>query len=124
MKFIIRWIVAAIAVGAAVWLVPGITAVGGSDSMYAIAITALVLGFVDAVVKPIVKFISLPATIVTLGLFLLVVNAAMLVLASWLSTNLFGMGIVIDDLGSAVIGAVIVSIVTALMNGILGVEKK
>ena len=120
MKFIIRWIVTTIAVGLAVWLVPGITIVGGEDALWALAVMGLALSAVDALVKPVVKAFSLPATIMTLGLFLLIINGAMLLLASWLSTTMFGIGVEIDTFGSAVLGAIIVSIVGA----IFGLDKK
>ena len=120
MKFIIRWIITTVAVAAAVWLIPGITTVGGGEAIYAIAVMGLALAVVDALVKPIVKVLSLPATIMTLGLFLLIINAAMLLLASWLSTSIFGMGVVIDTFGSAVLGSIIVSIVGA----IFGIDKQ
>lgn len=116
MKFIIRWIITTAAVAAAVWLVPGITTVGGGDAIYALAVMGLALSVVDALVKPIVKVFSLPATILTLGLFLLVINAAMLLLASWLSTSIFGIGVEIDTFTSALIGAIIVSIVGTLFG--------
>ena len=120
MKFIIRWIITTLAVGLAVWLVPGITTVGGEGGLYALAVMGLALAVVDALVKPIVKVFSLPATIMTLGLFLLIINAAMLLLASYLSTTIFGMGVVIDTFGSAVLGSIVVSIVGA----IFGLDKK
>ena len=120
MKFIIRWIITTLAVGLAVWLVPGITTVGGEEGIYALAVMGLALAVVDALVKPIVKVFSLPATIMTLGLFLLIINAAMLLLASYLSTTIFGMGVVIDTFGSAVLGSIVVSIVGA----IFGLDKK
>ena len=74
MNFIIRWIVTAIAVGVAVWIVPGITTVGPNGTI-AIAIGALVLSLVNVSIKPIAQMLSLPITVLTLGIFFLVVNA-------------------------------------------------
>lgn len=119
MKFLIRWIVTAIAVGAAVWLVPGITTVGG-DATIAIAVMALVFSLVNIAVKPIAQFLSLPITVLTLGIFYLVVNALLLELAAWAATGLFGSGIAIAGFGSALVGSIIISIVSALVNGLIG----
>lgn len=117
MGFVGTWFVTAIAVGAAIWLVPGIEVVGGT---YAAAIfTALFLALVNAGIKPIVQVLSLPATILTLGLFSFVVNAFMLELASFLARNITHAGILIDGFGAALLGAIVISIVTMLLDGIV-----
>ncbi len=119
MNFIIRWIATAIAVGAAVWLVPGITTVG-SDATIAIAVGALVLSLINIVLKPILQVISLPITVLTLGVFYVIVNALLLELAAWAATGLFGSGIAVDGFGAAFIGSIIISIVSAIVNSVLG----
>ena len=80
----------------------------------------LFLGFVNSLIKPLLTFISFPLTILTLGIFQLVINSFMLELASWLSVNLLGSGIAISGFFSALAGSIIVSI--ACM--ILGVATK
>ena len=119
MSFIIRWIVTAIAVGVAVWIVPGISAVGDNATI-AVAALALVLSLINVILKPILQFLSLPITILTLGIFYLVVNALLLELAAWAAGGMFGSGIVIDGFGSAFLGSIVVSIVSAIANGIVG----
>lgn len=119
MNFIIRWIVTAIACGAAVWIVPGISTVG-SDSTIAVVIMALVLSLINVSLKPILQFLSLPITVITLGIFYLIVNALLLELAAWAATGIFGSGIYIDGFGSAVLGSIVISIVSAIVNGIVG----
>lgn len=119
MKFIIRWIATAIAVGAAVWIVPGITTVG-SNATVAVAAGALVLSLINLSIKPILQVLSLPITVLTLGIFCLVVNALLLELAAWASTGLFGSGIAVSGFGAAFFGSIIISIVSALVNGLLG----
>jgi len=119
MNFFARWIVCAIAVGAAVWIVPGITTVGGDSSLVNVAVLALVLALIDMSIKPVLKFLSMPITFLTLGVFNLVVNALMLELAAWAAGGLFGAGIAIDGFGSAFFGSIIISIVSALVNSIL-----
>lgn len=118
--FVGTWLATAVAVGCAVWLVPGITAVG--TSWEAAAFAALALALVNALVKPVLKALSLPITVLTLGLFGLVINALMLELASYLSLNVFGSGIQISSFWSAVIGAVIISVVASVVGGVIGVD--
>ena len=101
MRFIASWIACAVATMVAVALVPGIEAVGGT---YAGPIMcALALALVNATLKPITRALSLPLTLITFGLFLIVVNALMLEVASWLSRNIFHAGISIDSFGAALI---------------------
>lgn len=119
MKFLIRWLVTAIAVGVTVWIVPGITTVGGNATI-AIAVGALVLSLVNMVLKPILQALSMPITVLTLGIFYLIVNALLLELAAWAATGIFGSGIAIDGFGSAFIGSIVISIVSAIANGIIG----
>ena len=121
MKLLVRWLVTAIAVAVAVWIVPGITTFGGANSMaISIAVTALALALINMFVKPVVVFLSCPLTILTLGLFYLVINALMLELAAWASSGLLGMGISIDGFGSAFLGSIIISIVSMIVNGLVG----
>ena len=123
MKFIIRWIVATVAVGVAVWIVPGITVADHETSLSVIAICALALALLNVSIKPVIQFVSFPLTILTLGLFLLVINALMLMLAAWASTNLFGAGLEIDSFWSALLGGIIISIVTSIVNGIIAKDN-
>ncbi len=118
MEFIGRWAVTSIAVMSAVWLVPGIDTVGGD---YAGPIMcALALALVNATLKHILAILSLPITIVTLGLFYLVLNALMLELASYLSREIFHAGISIESFGSAFFGAIIISIVATVVGLVVG----
>ena len=119
MKFVVRWLITAIAVAAAIWLIPGIQVFGTDNVVLAIAIVSAVLAFINMFIKPIVQVLSCPLVILTFGLFLLVVNAAMLELAAWISGSLLHMGIAIDGFGSAVLGAIIISIVTMIANAIV-----
>lgn len=123
MGFIMRWLATAVAAGAAVWLVPGITVVGGSSEAMAIAVFALVFSLVNVVLKPILQALSMPITFLTLGLFYVVVNAALLMLAAKLSTEMFGAGLVVDSFGSAFLASIVISLVSAFVNGVLGKDK-
>ena len=120
MGFILRWLATAVAVGAAVWLIPGITVVGGSSEMMAIAVFALVLALINVTIKPILQFLGAPISFLTLGLFYLIINAVLLGLASYLSVGMFSAGVTIDSFGSALLGSIVISIVSAFVNGVLG----
>ena len=123
MSFLIRWVVTAIAVGAAVWIVPGITTVG-SDATVAVIAGALILSLINISIKPILQILSLPITVFTLGIFYLIVNALILELAAVVGTGLFGSGIAIDGLGSAILGSIVISIVSAIVNSVLGTDSR
>ena len=120
MRFLLNWIVTSLAVSVAAFIVPGIVPFGPMDAWICFAFTGLFLGSVNWLVKPLVTLISLPVTIMTLGIFQLVVNSFMLELAGWLSVNLLGAGIAIEGFWSAFFGGIIVSI----MCSILGVVTK
>ena len=114
MNLIIRLIINAIALVAADWFVEGISIQGGWLN---IAILALIFGVINAIIKPIVKVLSLPFILITLGLFTLVVNALMLMLTSWFSSSMQ-----IDGFGSAFWGAIIISLVSWLLSSFLSDE--
>ena len=67
MNFIIRWLVTAVAVGVAVWLVPGMEILGGTDAWVGIAIFGLILSLINISIKPIMQVLSLPISVITLG---------------------------------------------------------
>lgn len=125
MQFLMRLIVTALATAAAVWLVPGIslTASDTTDKVVTLLIVALIFGAVNAVIKPIVSVMSTCLIVLTLGLFMLVVNALMLMLTSWIGTQ-FGIGFHVDGFWAALIGAIIISVVGAVLGGLLGSGKK
>ncbi len=118
MKFILTWVLTALAVSVALYVVPGISFVG--TQWVAVFATALVLSLVNASVKPVPQLLSLPITCLTLGVFALVLNAALLGLTSWLSVNLLGTGIVIDGFGSALLGTIVIGLASALVNALTG----
>ena len=109
MNFIIRWIVTAIAVAAAVWIVPGIEVISGGASWVGIALFALILSLVNMSIKPILQVLSLPVTVLTLGIFYLIVNTLLLYVAAWLANGLFGAGFYIASFGSAFVASIVIS---------------
>ena len=120
MGIIMRVLITAVAVAAAVWLVPGVDIMGSGEAWTSVLLFAVVLSVVNAVVKPVLKVLSLPITILTLGLFSLFVNTIVLYLAAWLSTNSFGVVMYIDSFGSAFAAAAVISIVSAIANFFVG----
>ena len=123
LNFLIRTGVNAVALWVAAWLVDGIV-LAGDDTTFAakfttVILVALVFGVVNAVVKPIAKVLAFPAIVLTLGLFTFVVNAFLLQLTEWLSQPL-GLSFVITTFWwDAVIGALIITIVSMVLNWIL-----
>ncbi|MEJ2353586.1 MAG: phage holin family protein [Anaerolineales bacterium] len=114
MKLIIRWIIGAIAIAVAVWLVPGIR-IEGSSAWVVVALMAIILGFVNAIIRPILAFLSCGFIVLTLGLFMFIVNGISFWLASWIAVNWFNIGFYVDGLWPAILGSIVVSIVTFLL---------
>ncbi len=102
-------------IGLGIWLaikfVPGVSA----DSTSALIWASIALGLINAFVRPILLILTLPLTVVTLGLFLLVLNAGMLNLAGW-----FVDGFEVSGFWSAVFGAIVISIMSALCSNFIG----
>lgn len=118
MKFILWVLVNALALGAAVWLLDGITLTGDSDSDKLLTLlgVALVFGVVNAVVRPVLKLLTLPFIILTLGLLVFVINAAMLMLTSEIADGL-DLGFRVDEFWwTAIWGAIIISVTSTLLG--------
>ena len=120
MRFIIWVVVNALALAAAVALLDGIELTGDTDADKAITLigVALIFGVVNAVVGPVVKLLSLPFIILTLGLLLFVINALLLLLTEWIS-RAFGLGFSVDGFWTAVLGAIIITVVTWALEFVL-----
>jgi putative membrane protein len=119
MGFVIRTIVTAVSLWVADYLLAGIRfeppsyGLGAQgDQVAALLLTAVVLGVLNAIVRPILLLLSLPITLITLGLFILVINGVVL----WLASLIPVLGFEIADPLSAIIGALIVSVVSWLLN--------
>ena len=110
-SFLLRWLILALAIAIAAALNGGIEVHGGFLAYMGVA---AILGLVNALVRPIVRLFSLPITIVTLGLFSVVINALTLLLAAALSSVLS-----IENFWDAIVGAIIISIVSTFLNWLL-----
>lgn len=123
-NFVVKTLANAGALAVAVWLMKDITLSGGSTGpkVWTLILVALVFGVVNWLVKPIVKVLSFPLFILTLGLITLVVNALMLLLTSWLADKL-DLQFHVDGFWTAVLGGLIVAIVSWAMHLVLPDEK-
>ena len=116
MGFVMRWLVTAIAAGVAVWLIPGINIIGGTEAWIAVALFGLVLSLTNMIIRPILEVLSAPITCLTLGLFYLVINVAVIYIAAAITNGLFGVGIVVSGFFSALFASIVISLVSAVLN--------
>ena len=115
MRFLLRLVVNAAAVFLAANLVPGIAVTGFGVAL----IAGLILGFVNAIIKPVLFVLTLPFTIVTLGVFIFVVNAICLALVAWVSP-----GFTISGFWAAFFGAIFVSLVSWALSALLEDKRR
>jgi putative membrane protein len=111
-KFLLRWLINAVALYIAARIVPGIHI---GDSVLVVLGVALVFGLVNAIIRPILKLLTCPFIILTLGLLTLVINAAMLLLTSALSRAV-GLTFIVEGFWPAFWGALVVSIVSLVVT--------
>jgi putative membrane protein len=114
--FIIRWLILSAAVWVAAELVGGIHLEGWESTL----LVGLILGLLNAIVRPILVLISLPLTVITLGLFLLVLNTAMLGLTAWIAGKFDDIQFAIDGFWPAFFGALIISVVSWVLGMFIG----
>ena len=115
-KLLVRWVITALAIFVAALMVPGIRVTGTAWVAY--AAMAIILGLVNALVRPVLKILTCPLILLTLGLFTLVING----FTFWLSAriaNLLGIGFYVDGFWPAFWGALIVSIVSVILSALV-----
>ena len=112
--FLIRWIIVAIALIVTVYVVPGIDVTG--NGLVAVLGMAFILGFINAILRPILAILSCGFILLTLGLFMLVINAFTLWLSSQIAVNWFGLGFYVNGFWPAFWGALVVSIVSFFLS--------
>lgn len=110
-RFLIHWLVIALALWVTAYVLPGVDV----DSTQALAIAAIVLGLVNALIRPVLTILTLPITILTLGLFYLVINGLTFLLASKLVS-----GFHVAGFWWAVLGALLVSIISSFVGAFAG----
>jgi putative membrane protein len=119
-SFIIRILVNAVALAVTIMLVPGIYFNGGIGSLL---VLALIFGVVNAVIKPLFSFLTCGFYIITLGLFTFIANAVMLYFTSSIAT-FFGIDFTLENFWAAIIGALVISIISFILSMVFGGKEK
>jgi putative membrane protein len=121
---ILAWLLSnAVALAVAAWLLDGISFDGPSsplgeevqEKIVPLLLAAAIMGLVSVFVEPVVKLLSLPFIVLTIGLFLLVINALMLMLTAWIA-GLLGIGFHVDGFWAALLGSIIITLVTGFID--------
>ncbi len=120
MRLIVRVLVTAAAVGVAAWVLGGIR-VDGTTGRQVVSVLGVgaILALVHLLVRPIVRTLAIPLYVLTLGLVTFVINALMLMLAAWIGARL-DLAFRIQDFWSALLGALIVSVVSVVLSKVVG----
>tara|TARA_B100000470_G_C19463955_1_gene247134 strand:+ start:109 stop:477 length:369 start_codon:yes stop_codon:yes gene_type:complete len=108
-SFLIRWAVNVVAIWVAFQIVPGVTPI--TNSVDAVIVNALIFGLVNSIIRPLLRFVTCPLIIATLGLGTLIINTCMFLLAGWIGIYL-GYGFSVDGFVAAFLGALVVSVVS------------
>ncbi len=126
MKIVVWLIVNVLALGAAVWIVPGITMSNGqtlSERLLYLVVVGGLFGLLTSFIKPALQILSIPLIVLTLGIFLLVINALMLMLMSQISESL-DLGLHVSGFWAAFFGGIVISIAGMALEGILPEVKE
>jgi len=118
-RILLRWLINALAIYVASKVVPGIYV----RDEWAIVAVALILGLVNAFIRPLLKFFTCPLIVLTLGLFLFVINAAMLGFTAWVAGQ-FGIGFEVANFWAALWGALVISLVSLALTLLIRGEEK
>jgi putative membrane protein len=113
--FIVRWLLAAVALALTAWIIPGIN-VDDRDGVLAVLVMAAVLGLVNAIIRPILTLLSCGLVVATMGLFLLVINTVTFWLSAWIAESWFDAGYTIDGFFPAFFGGIIVGLFSFFLN--------
>lgn len=129
MRFLTWLVTNAISLAVAAWLIDGIRFTGPTQGqaelehkIVPLLVVALILGVITSFVKPVLQILSIPFIIVTLGLFLLVINAAVLMLTGWFAEQL-DIGFRVTGFWPALGGAIVITVVTWIVDGLIGPEE-
>ncbi len=114
-KLFVHWILVAAALALTTYLVPGVRV----NSLAALLVAALVIGFLNMLLKPILVLLTLPITILTLGIFYFVLNAILFALAAWLVP-----GFSVAGFGSAFVGALVLGLTSWFLGWLLRDQKR
>lgn len=115
MKFLLEFLVYTLSIGVVAYIIPGVTV----ESIPALVVFAIILGVINAFVRPVLLVLTLPITIVTLGLFVLVLNAALILFAAWVVP-----GFTVATFWWALLFSVALWLVHTLLSGLVREEKQ
>jgi putative membrane protein len=116
MKFLLRWIINAVALYVAIRVVDGINMTSESSNQWvSLLLLALVFGLLNALLRPLLMFLTCPLILLTLGLGTLLINTLLFYLTGWIGSQ-FGWGFTVDGFIPAFLGALVVSIVSFVLN--------
>jgi putative membrane protein len=110
MKILINWFLSAISLLLSTWLIPGVHVSG----LFSALLAVVILGAVNAIIRPILIILTLPINVLTLGLFTLVINALMIALTAYILP-----GFSIANFGIAIIFSIILTIITEIMESLI-----
>lgn len=122
-KFLIQVLVNAVGLYVAFYLLKGTYLFPSSESWSSMLLLALIFGLVNAIIRPIFMTLGCPLILLTLGLGTLLINTLMFYLAGWIG-NQFGVGFTVNGFIGALLGAIIVSLVSLLLGGLFKKEKR
>ncbi len=114
-RFLVHWILSSVALAVTAWILPGVSI----ETVASLLVASLVLGFLNAVLKPLLVLLTLPLTIVTLGIFYLVLNGLLFALGAALVP-----GFVVTGFGWAFLGAILMSLFSTFLSGLAAEERK
>jgi putative membrane protein len=114
-ELVVRWLILAAAVWVAAELLDGIELEGLESTL----IVAAILGLLNLYLRPVLMLVTLPLTLITLGLFIIVINAILLGLTDWLAGVIGGIDFEVETIGAALLGAVIISLVSMLLDAVI-----
>jgi putative membrane protein len=114
-ELIIRWLLLAAAVWVAAELIDGIELEGLQSTL----IVAAILGVLNLFLKPALMILTLPITLLTLGLFVIVINAVLLGITDWVAGEIGGINFDVETIGAALLGALIISLVSMLLDSVI-----
>lgn len=129
MRFVTRLIGTAAGIATAAWLFEGIGFVGATSGMAEVEdkwlpllIVSLIMGVISSFVKPIVQLLSIPLILLTIGVFLLVINALMLLLVDWIA-GLVDLGFYVDGFWVALWGSIVITVVSWGVDLVIGSDE-
>lgn len=127
-RFLSTWLVSAVALSVAAWLLGDHMDIGTSgdenlDRIITVLVVALVFSVINSILGPIIKLLSLPFIIITLGLALLIINALLLLLTEQI-TDAFDVAFHVDGFGWAIVASIVISISQSIVNAFVGTERR